>query len=133
MGLSQIELAGNAGIGQQTVVRAEKGTIPRGANITKLAAALGVSEGELFADPFQAKKESSLATTSDPILERLQVIETKLDQKNGPSMSPEQEALVALVLRVPKERIPSLTTTVQLIIDKAASDQSESGPTRNSK
>src|SRR4051812_14894413 len=53
--------------------------------------------------------------------------------ENAPSMSPEQEALVALVLRVPKERIPSLTKTVERLINKTASDQGESGPTRDSK
>ncbi len=51
-GLTQDALAEKAGVSMHTIFRAvSKGSVPRGGNISKIAAALGVSQADLFMDP----------------------------------------------------------------------------------
>lgn len=101
--------------------------------IIQIADAFGMTVDELVRDPSTKKPPEIVESPMAPVMKKLEILEGKLDQKNGPSMDAETEALVALILRLPKDRIPSLTKTVQAIIDKAPLDQSKVGPTRNSK
>ena len=53
---SQQQLADFAGVSLQTIFRAEsKNTVPRGNNLRKIAAALGVTESDLYSEADQIK------------------------------------------------------------------------------
>lgn len=70
--LSQAELALAAGVSHGVVFRAEsKNTIPRGDNIAKLAAALGVDEAELFSIPQPTQNAPLEKPSKNDLLVRL--------------------------------------------------------------
>lgn len=92
---SQGDLAEAAGIGLQTVFRAEsKGVIPRGSTIAKLAAALGVTEAQLFSDPKDVQVEAMQTTAlAKELVSEMAKFKT---QSPNPDLTSEEQELLDL-------------------------------------
>lgn len=90
-GWSYEKLAEKADVGMHTVFRAvSKGVIPRGANIAKIAKALGVTEAQLFSDP---NLEQSPEMQTAEVRNMHQEIKGMISNLK-PSLNPEESLLV---------------------------------------
>lgn len=113
--LSMLKLSHMADVGISTIFRAEsKKTIPHGKNIEKIAKALGVSEADLFNDPFSKTKTLANMTKED-------LVQTIFEsQKEGPAnseMTREELELLTLFRKAPEDLRPYVIQVVRLAID----------------
>jgi len=98
MGWSQMRLAEEAGIGHQTIFRAEsKNVLPHGEKIEKIAAALGVEIYVLFSDPDSvSNKVQDIPNETLKLITEMSVKAAKdLDSKN--TLSNEEQELIDIL------------------------------------